>query len=168
MEEPGGLQFMRSHRVGHDWSELAHMQPGAEPQPWRGSDSLQWTCSLPLASGQIKIKSLTPDLCLQTLKQAMPLNVSRCVSPVSSGSAATQSWRCSLFSVPRWWAHPRFSPKSLCRLKRCAMLESQVQFFWEQDEDCSPGESTSDISLRDCSKEAVGEGQYRRFWWRGV
>ena len=27
-EEPGGLQSMGSHRVGHDWSDLAHMHDG--------------------------------------------------------------------------------------------------------------------------------------------
>ena len=25
-EEPGGLQSIGSHRIGHDWSNLAHMQ----------------------------------------------------------------------------------------------------------------------------------------------
>ena len=25
-EEPGGLQSIGSHRIGHDWSDLAHMQ----------------------------------------------------------------------------------------------------------------------------------------------
>ena len=25
IKEPGGLQFIRSHRVGHDWSNLEHM-----------------------------------------------------------------------------------------------------------------------------------------------
>ena len=28
-------------------------------------------------------------------------------------------------------------------------------------------ETAPQIALRDCSKEAVGEGQYIRFWWRG-
>ena len=34
-----------------------------------------------------------------------------------------------------------------------------------QSEDCSLGDSTQ-ITLRHCSKEAVGKGQYIRFWWR--
>ena len=25
-EEPGGLQFIELHRVGHDWSDLTHAQ----------------------------------------------------------------------------------------------------------------------------------------------
>ena len=29
-EEPGGLQFMASHRVGHDWSNLAAAAVAAE------------------------------------------------------------------------------------------------------------------------------------------
>ena len=29
-------------------------------------------------------------------------------------------------------------------------------------------ETAPQIALRDCAKEAVGEGQYMWFWWRGV
>ena len=157
MEEPGRLQSMGSQRVGHDWNELACMQPGTDPQPTAGLRQSSVDIQLSLGFGQIRTKSSTPDLCLQTLKPSTPLNVSRCISPVSSGSSTAQSWRCFLFSVPRWWAHPQFHPPPqwLCQLKRGTMLQLQVQFYQGQNEDCSPGDSTSDISLRDCSKEAV-------------
>ena len=38
MEEPGGLQSMRSHRVGHDWSDLA---AAAAVNSWKSAESLQ-------------------------------------------------------------------------------------------------------------------------------
>ena len=110
MEEPGRLQSMGSQRVGHDWNELACMQPGTDPQPTAGLRQSSVDIQLSLGFGQIRTKSSTPDLCLQTLKPSTPLNVSRCISPVSSGSSTAQSWRCFLFSVPRWWAHPQFHP----------------------------------------------------------
>ena len=53
-----------------------------------------------------------------------------------------------------------------CRLKRRTTWELRVKFHLGQNEDCSPGGSTSDSS-GDCSKEVVGEGQYIGFWWRG-
>ena len=44
----------------------------------------------------------------------------------------------------------------ICQLKKNAQREScKVSFIWEQNEDCSPGDSTSD-SLN-CSKEVVGK-----------
>ena len=36
--EPGGLQSMRSHRVGHDWSDLA---AAAAVNSWKSAESLQ-------------------------------------------------------------------------------------------------------------------------------
>ena len=32
-EEPGGVQFTGSQRVGHDWSDLAHTHAGSERVP---------------------------------------------------------------------------------------------------------------------------------------
>ena len=89
-------------RVGHDRTELACMQPGTEPQPTAGLRQSSVDIQPSLGFGQIRTKLSTPDLCLQTLKPATPLNISRCISPVSSGSSTAQSWRCFLFSVPRW------------------------------------------------------------------
>ena len=47
--------------------------------------------------------------------------------------------------------------------KRCTTWELWVKFYLGQNKDCSLGGSLSD---RDCSKVAVGESQYIRFWWR--
>ena len=45
-EEPGGLQFMGSQRIGHDWSHLAHMHANNHTHrrdrkrpPWAGLQS---------------------------------------------------------------------------------------------------------------------------------
>ena len=67
-----------------------------------------------------------------------------------------------------WISEKEFgwSRKNSCQLKRCAMWELGVKFYWGQNEDCRLGDSTSD-SLRDWPKEAFGESQFIRFWWRG-
>ena len=36
----------------------------------------------------------------------------------------------------------------VCRVTRCTTWESWVRFYWGQNEDCSPGDSTSDSSER--------------------
>lgn len=48
--------------------------------------------------------------------------------------------------------------RQACRLKRCTTRELLVKFCLGRYEDCSP-ESVLRI-MRDCFKEAVGEGQY--------
>ena len=60
------------------------------------------------------------------------------------------------------WIDMYQSCSGVCQLKRWTKWELQVKFYFGQNEDFSPGDSTSDSS-EDCSKEAVGEGQYIRF-----
>ena len=55
MEEPGGLQSMRSHRVGHDWSDLA-----------AAAESLQKEGKLNIGPAQhVKMESEIGVTCLQ-------------------------------------------------------------------------------------------------------
>ena len=39
-------------------------------------------------------------------------------------------------------------------------MSGDLSFIWGQNEDCSPGDSTSDSSEKLCSKEAGGEGMH--------
>ena len=50
--------------------------------------------------------------------------------------------------------------------KRCTTWESPVNFYLRQNKD-SLWETAPQIVLRNCSKQAVGEGRYIRFLWRG-
>ena len=53
-----------------------------------------------------------------------------------------------------------------CRLKNDVQLEScELSFIWGKMRTVA-GEATSQIALNDCSKSAVEESQYIRFWWR--
>ena len=54
----------------------------------------------------------------------------------------------------------------LSTIKRCTSWELWVKFYLGQNEGYSLG-AESQIALRECSKVAVGESQYTRFWWRG-
>ena len=55
---------------------------------------------------------------------------------------------------------------SLRRLKTDAQLEScEVSFIWAKMR--TAARAASQRALRDCSKVAVEEGQYIRFWGRG-
>ena len=48
--------------------------------------------------------------------------------------------------------------------KRDVQLEScELSFIWGKMRTADP-EAASQIALRDCSKAAVGESQYIRFW----
>ena len=56
--EPGWLPSMGSHRVEHDWSDLA---AAAAADPWMGSRNQHWTADLNLKSGSLTyllVKSL--------------------------------------------------------------------------------------------------------------
>ena len=51
--------------------------------------------------------------------------------------------------------------------KKDVQLEScKLSFIWGKMRTATQ-EAASQIALRECSKAAVGEGQYIRFWWRG-
>ena len=51
--------------------------------------------------------------------------------------------------------------------KRCTTWGLWVELFiWGQMRTAA-GEVAFQIALRDCSKVAMGESQYIRFWWRG-
>ena len=52
----------------------------------------------------------------------------------------------------------------LCQLKKDVQLEScEVSFIWGTMKTAAR-EAASQIGLRNCSKAAVGESQYIRFW----
>ena len=52
--------------------------------------------------------------------------------------------------------------------KEDVQLEScEVSFIWGTTRTAA-WEAASEIALRDCSKAAVGERQYIRFWLKGV
>ena len=56
---------------------------------------------------------------------------------------------------------------SNCWLKIYIQLESfELSFIWGKMRTAA-WEAASQIALRGCSKVAVGESQYIRFWWRG-
>ena len=53
---------------------------------------------------------------------------------------------------------------AFCRLKKDVQLEScELSYIWGKMRTAA-WEAASQIALRDCSKAAVGEGQYIRFW----
>ena len=52
-----------------------------------------------------------------------------------------------------------------CWLKRCTTCEIPIKFLGGKIRTAA-WETAPQIALRDYSKEAVGEGQYVRFWWR--
>ena len=55
----------------------------------------------------------------------------------------------------------------LCGLKKDVQLEScELSFIWGKMMTAA-WEAAFQIALIDCSKAAVGESQYIRFWWRG-
>ena len=55
MEEPGGLPFMGSHRVKHDWSDLAAAAASHyDTSPWKSSVQLEGS---PLHFGQVDVIS---------------------------------------------------------------------------------------------------------------
>jgi len=51
--------------------------------------------------------------------------------------------------------------------KKDVQLEScELSFIWGKRRSAAR-KAASQIALRDCSKAAVGESQYMRFWWKG-
>ena len=53
-----------------------------------------------------------------------------------------------------------------CQLKKDVQLEScELSFIWGKMR--TTALEAFQIALRNCSKGAVGESQYIRFWWRG-
>ena len=53
----------------------------------------------------------------------------------------------------------------ICWQKSLQISSIVVQFYLGQNEDCSL--ETPQMTLRKCSKEVGGDGQYIWFWWRG-
>ena len=59
MGEPGGLPSMGSHRVGHDWSDLAAVAVGK--CPFTSLNVLQWTASI-IPSWNRRVRHLSSGL----------------------------------------------------------------------------------------------------------
>ena len=79
---------------------------------------------------------------------------------------------CRDFGAPKnkachcFHGFPIYLPWS-CRLKNDLQLANcELNFIWGKMRTLAQ-EPASQIALRDCSKAAVGEVQYIRFWWRG-
>ena len=83
-----------------------------------------------------------------------------------NSSAVCLLYGPALTPVHDYWRNHSFDCIDLSTKSRCTTWELWVKFYLGQNEDCRPGGSTSDSS-ENCSKLAVGEGQYIRFWWRG-
>ena len=77
------------------------------------------------------------------------------------------------FSRQEYWSSLPFpSPvdhvlSELCWLKKMYNLRVVSQVLFGGKMRTAAQEAASQIALRDCSKVAVGESQYIRFWWRG-
>lgn len=72
------------------------------------------------------------------------------------------SW-CTFCLYPARVCFPKNLKDSYVSTKRCTTWELQVKFCWGWNKDCNPVGSTS---LRNCSKEVVGEDQYK-IWVKG-
>ena len=66
-----------------------------------------------------------------------------------------------------YWCGKRFKSLHSCQLKKDVQLESCELHFICGKMRTAAREAASQIALRVCSKAAVGEDQYIRFWWRG-
>ena len=72
---------------------------------------------------------------------------------------------CSLFWHSLAFSIIFSSVKRRCRLKKMHNLRG-ASFIWGKMR-TAPWKAASQIALTDCSKVAVGEGQYIRFRWKG-
>ena len=113
-EEPGGLQFIRMERVGHDWSDLARKCPGY-------SLTLKSVCQYLFADGLMDFPPcLTPSGppstnthcirvlgCLGTCHKQQQHSVATCMP----GHASSRGFRCAILF---WWLHTLLElPKTL-------------------------------------------------------
>ena len=147
--EPGGLLFMVSHRVGHDWSDLAAAAAAARdqtPGPCFGAQSLPWiTREVPIVQATLFLP-VSNCRCLQLSFHHLP-----CLFCVPAASGLFQCWwappKCSfilstgiyralsmclfqgLFQVLQtiqWTTHKSSSSKNICLLLSSLFLEFQA------------------------------------------
>ena len=60
--EPGGLPSMGSHRVGHNWSDLAAAAAGAQKIRWLGTSLVVWWLRICLATQGTPVPSMVGEL----------------------------------------------------------------------------------------------------------
>ena len=86
MGEPGGLPSMGSHRVGHDWSDLA-----AAAETWRPRDRMTWTTENIYYFGSVK-KKLANLSSKKFMELVLPWN-----PDWMGGSSTALWWICLVF-----------------------------------------------------------------------
>ena len=64
------------------------------------------------------------------------------------------------------WTAAYRAPPSMGFSRQEDWSDESFEFYLGQNE-AAAWEAASQIALRDCSKAAVAESQYTRFWWRG-
>ena len=93
--------------------------------------------------------NLKNDRMISVCFQGKPFNIMviQVYAPISNAEEAEVEWFC--------W------------LEKEVQLEScELTFIWDKMRTAA-WEAASQIALRHCSKAAVGENQYMRFWWSG-
>ena len=125
-EEPGGLQFIGSHRIGHDWSDLAHhgvfiWWPGKNCCSLAGEfwfiHSIDWTLHLQVSIyfGLYKILLMEKiSIPWKTVKGTWNSSLLRKIKSFGK----TELWHClknsRKSSGAKWW---RLSIKVLVKMK---------------------------------------------------
>ena len=82
------------------------------------------------------------------------------ISPSSSGPSSDHAVR-----TPVWNLSVSTAYKMLTQ-KRCTMWELELSFIWNKIR-TTDQETAPQITLINCHKEVVAEGQYLRFLWKG-
>ena len=90
------------------------------------------------------------------------LNLFSCLPKLAHFLLFAHTFPSSLLLFDRSWCFPM----TLCQLKKMHNLRAVSCFIWGNMRTAAR-EAASQIALRDCSKAAMGEGQYIRFWWWG-
>ena len=126
MGEPGGLPSMGSHRVRHDWCDLAaatvHMEKAMAPH----SSTLAWKNPWAEEPGRLQsMGSLRVDMTER-------LHFDFSLSCIGEGNG--NPLQCSCLENPRdrgaWWAAVYGAAQSRTRLKRLSSSSSNSMEFW--------------------------------------
>ena len=133
--EPGGLLSIGSHRVGHDWSDLAAEAARYKSRPIENAELQRWITSIQFSHSVIS-NSLWPHV----LQHSRP--------PCPSPTPEAHSNSCPLSR----WCHPQIS-SSVILLSSCpqsfpAWGSFQMsQFFASVDQSIGVSASTSDLPM---------------------
>ena len=155
--EPGGLPSLRSYRVGHDWRDLA----AAEKQKVHDQTTHKTPDGIP--HGQVVHG---PEVAPRTFS----INITSSYGPARAGASrgpsselwvSMSAWLCVESLFPHCWAWvlaPHSGDLDVSTKKGAQLDSYKLGCIWDKVRTAA-WETAPQIALRDCSKEAVGEGK---------